>query len=339
METKNANTLIPAERMAHVAAVIEKTFGQAATDIVLLKGGLSGAGVYKIIVKDLPYVLKLDKSNEQDIYATTKMAAAAGLAPEIYYADHKQGISIAAFIDAKPIRTSFADPAALVQSLGKLIRDIHRMPLFEKTSDMRAMVDGFIAQFKASQVLTGVVFDEGFQHYEKIRNTYPWHDADKVSSHNDLNPNNILYDGQQIRVIDWDAAFANDRYVDLAIAAISFANSVALENTLLEAYFGPALNDYHRARFFLMRQTCRIIYAMLMFQLAGASIKEIIEQQPASLAFTMADIGRLAQAGQFDITNQEGQFYYGIALFNEALLAMRSAQLEEAIFQVQKVKV
>lgn len=322
--------------MAAVTAAIERSFGQEATELILLKGGLSGAGVYKIMVNGLAYVLKLDQPNDLDIYATTKIAAAAGLAPELYYADHKEGISISAFIDAKPIRGSFANPAELAQRLGLLIRDMHGMPLFERTNDMRAMADGFIAPLKTLQALTGLAIDEAFGYYEKIRAVYPWQDPDKVSSHNDLNPNNILFDGKHIRVIDWDAAFANDRYVDLAIAAISFANAPDLANTLLEAYFGTAFNDYHRARFFLMLQICRIIYASLMFQLAGVAIKEIIAEHPAALNFTMADIGRLAQTGQFDISTGAGQFYYGVALFNEALHAMRSDRLAEAMRQMQQ---
>ncbi|PZF72502.1 choline/ethanolamine kinase family protein [Taibaiella soli] len=331
METTQLNNIIPAERVAFVTNAIKNTFGQDASDIILLKGGLSGAGVYKIMVAAIPYVLKLDAPGVADIYATTSIAAAAGIAPKVFYADHTEGVSIYEFIEAKPIRESFTDPAELASELGKLIRKLHGMPVFEKTNDMRAMADGFIAQFKASNVLTGAAFEEAFTYYDRIKEVYPWHDTDKVSSHNDLNPNNILFDGERIRIIDWDAAFANDRYVDLAIAAISFASVFKLERALLAAYFGDTMDDYRYARFFLMRQICRLIYATLMFQLSAAVIEELTAQYPESLQFTSADIGRLAQEGRFDITKAEGQFYYGIALFNDALNAMRSKGFDAAM--------
>ena len=41
-----------------------------------------------------------------------------------------------------------------------------------------------------------------------------------VSSPNDLfKPDNILFDGQGVWLVDWEAAFLNDRYADLAVVA------------------------------------------------------------------------------------------------------------------------
>lgn len=91
-----------------------------------------------------------------------------------------------------------------------------------------------------------------------------------VSSHNDLNPNNILFDGKKIWVIDWEAAFQNDRYVDLAIVAKTFVHNQEDEAIFLQTYFGEQLDEYKRARFFLMQQICRMYYAMIMLKLAAA---------------------------------------------------------------------
>ncbi|MEX6687533.1 phosphotransferase [Danxiaibacter flavus] len=337
METGCTSSIIPADKATLVASIIQATFGQEASAVFLLKGGLSGAIVYRIVVNGESYVLKLDTPGEEDIYAMNKIAAAAGIAPEIFYADHTQGISISAFIDAKPVRAHFADPVSLAQAMGKLVRKMHDMPVFKKQGDMQGLVNELIKKIKASAsaVFAAPAFDETFCYYEQVNRAYPWHDTDKVASHNDLNPNNILFDGEHIRIVDWDAAFANDRYVDLSVAAISFANGAAQENALLEAYFGEALNDYNRARFFLMRQICRIVYAIMMFQLANTAVSGIIGSNPESLHFTMADIGALARSGKFDVATSEGQFYYGIALFNDALNAMRSEQFEPALRLVQ----
>jgi len=35
-------------------------------------------------------------------------------------------------------------------------------------------------------------------------------DPNRVSSHNDLNINNVLYDGQRVWISDWEAAFPID---------------------------------------------------------------------------------------------------------------------------------
>ena len=64
--------------------------------------------------------------------------------------------------------------------------------------------------------------NEVFRGCERICTVYPRLDADLVSCHMDLKPENILFDGRRVWLVDWTAAFLNDRYFDLAV----FANFV-----------------------------------------------------------------------------------------------------------------
>jgi thiamine kinase-like enzyme len=69
---------------------------------------------------------------------------------------------------------------------------------------------------------------------------------DMVSCHMDLKPENILFDGQHVWLTDWQAAFVNDRYFDLAVAANFLLTNDADELTYLERYFGQRPNEYQR---------------------------------------------------------------------------------------------
>ena len=40
-----------------------------------------------------------------------------------------------------------------------------------------------------------------------------------VSCHNDLKPDNILFDGERAWLVDWEAAFLNNRYTELSVVA------------------------------------------------------------------------------------------------------------------------
>src|SRR5262249_9159598 len=63
------------------------------------------------------------------------------------------------------------------------------------------------------------------------------HDPDMVSSHNDLfKPDNILFDGQRVWLVDWEAAFRNDRYADLAVVANLVVANEAEERVYLREY-------------------------------------------------------------------------------------------------------
>ena len=58
-----------------------------------------------------------------------------------------------------------------------------------------------------------------------------------VPCHNDLLPSNLLFDGDRVRIIDWEYAGMGDRYFDLANFAVNNELGDAGELALLEAYF------------------------------------------------------------------------------------------------------
>ena len=69
-----------------------------------------------------------------------------------------------------------------------------------------------------------------------------------VSSHNDLfKPDNILFDGKRVWLVDWEAAFLNDRYADLAVAANLVVTNNAEERVYLQEYFGGPPDQYQLA--------------------------------------------------------------------------------------------
>ena len=75
----------------------------------------------------------------------------------------------------------------------------------------------------------------------------------------------MRFDGERIRLVDWESAFLNDRYVDLAVVANFFVEDEAKEEAYLKTYFGEPADEYRRARFFLMRQAVSMFYAALLF--------------------------------------------------------------------------
>src|SRR5262249_23319277 len=155
-----------------------------------------------------------------------------------------------------------------------------------------------INDFLAAKVLTGPVVEECFDFYAAIEQRYPWDDSDKVFSHNDINPGNLVCDGVRLWVIDWDGAFSNDRYVDLAAVANSFAQTEELELEFLQTYFGEGVDEYRRARLHVMRQVSRIIYSVLMVQVANRNkpAGHVLDQEMEGA--TLKAFGELMGAGK-----------------------------------------
>ena len=84
-----------------------------------------------------------------------------------------------------------------------------------------------------------------------------------VSSPNDLfKPDNIVFDGKRVQLVDWEAAFLNDRYADLAVVGNQVVANDEEEAIYLREYFGRAPDAYQRARYHLMQQLTHLFYTM-----------------------------------------------------------------------------
>jgi thiamine kinase-like enzyme len=337
VEYTTLRSLIPESKVEAVEKALQQAFKTKTVEsIVPLAGGLSSALVYKIVVHDKPYVLRLimeinPLSEPVRQYTCMKLAADAGVAPHVYYASTEDALSITEFIQTVPFAGNISSRDALLIELAKTIKRIHSTPLFPKLVNYLDGIDGFIQDFKASRILPESATAELFSLYSHIQQAYPRYDTDVVSSHNDLNGNNILFDGQRIWIIDWEAAFENDRYVDLANVGNFYVSDQAQEEIFLKACFGDSLDEYKRARFFLMQQVCHMFYAMIMLKFAAAL-------KPADWAHDEnMDVPRLIDfrtqlgEGKVSLASHEGQLLFGKVLLNEMLHNMKTPRFAEAI--------
>jgi hypothetical protein len=202
------------------------------------------------------------------------IAAAAGIAPPVHYTSTEDRLAITGFITEVP----FPAAVALEQMPG-VLRTLHALPPFPKLQNnaydttARFLLhqgparDGFFQKLQAGNVLPKDDLAQLLALHAQLAATYPLHDADMVSSHNDLfKPDNILYDAyQHVWLVDWEAAFLNNRYIDLAVIANPLVATDADEVTFLERYFGQAPSEYQRAQFFVMRQIVHMFYAFAYF--------------------------------------------------------------------------
>ena len=60
---------------------------------------------------------------------------------------------------------------------------------------------------------------------------------DLVLNHHDLNPKNIIFKNQNIKIIDWEYSGLNDRFFDLASLCIEFSLNKKREELFLKFYF------------------------------------------------------------------------------------------------------
>jgi len=320
--------MIPQAKSTAVFRGLRKAFGATAIeDIRRMTKGLSSDLVFRIVVQGSPFLLRImtriDERNDPVRQFTCMNAAAeAGLAPRVRYTNTEDGISITDFVEAMP----FPATQALAQ-LPVTLRRLHALPQFPKAFNYVTAHNGFIWRFRAASLLPTSEIEEVFSRYDQICAAYPRLDSDMVPCHMDLKPENIVFDGQRIWLVDWQAAFVNDRYFDLAVAANFLVTNDTDEQIYLEKYFGQPPDKYQRAKFFLMRQVIHMFYAAV-FLLLGSAGKPV--NQTENLP-SFAGFHRRIWAGEVNLADNDPKIVYGMVHWEQLLQNMRRTRFDEAL--------
>jgi thiamine kinase-like enzyme len=269
--------MIPEEKKAAVKHALQFAFGVTEfEDIRAITAGLSTALIFRIVVRGKPYLLRIIMSTDPmndptHWYDRMKAAAEAGLAPRVWYTSIDDRISITDFIEA----ATFPISEARVK-MPDLLKRLHALPPFPHRLNYLDTLNIFIQKLQDAKILPISITTELFRQYEPVKSVYPCNSSDLVACHNDLKPENFLFDGDRVWLVDWEAAFLNDRYFDLAVVANFVVTTDDQEKDYLKRYFGEEVNEYHLARFFLMRQVLHISY-FTFFMLLGSAPGEQID--------------------------------------------------------------
>ncbi len=324
--------IIPETKQAAVARALRQAFGvDEFEDVRILTEGLSSALVFRIVVRGKPYLLRIimktDAMNDPTRQFTCmKIAAEAGIAPRVWYASIEDRLSITDFVEAKPW------PENRAPLIADTIRKVHSLPAFPKLMNYFDTLDGFIRRFQEREILPEKMTEDLFRLYGEVARVYPRNDPDGVASHNDLKPENILFDGERVWLVDWEAAFLNDRYADLAVPANFFVRDEAEENAYLHAYFGEPPGDYRRARLFLVQQAAHLYYGTAFLLLVARAGKPIAPNLDAP---DFADFHRRLVSGGVSLANEEAREEYAKIHLNRALRDMQTQRFQDAVARVR----
>jgi aminoglycoside phosphotransferase (APT) family kinase protein len=317
------------DQLSAVRKALRVTFGTETLDAwTPLSGGLSGAGLWRIRVGGIAYLLKVETPERDGLrdphrsYPCLKLAAEACLAPRVRYADPDDGVAITDYIEARSLMLDYAGTrAGLVVELAQAVRALHAIEGFPPLVDYLDGLDALVGEAGRSRVLPVGAFDPWPRLYEVCKRLAP----QSVASHNDLNPRNLLYDGRRIWLIDWEAAFRADRYVDLAALANTFAADPDGEALLLRTYFGREPTAAERARLWLFRQVSHVFHAAIfVVGVAGQAGADGLEGPELDVLHQGLSLGEPL------LDTAEGRLAYGLARLRTATANVASSAFAEA---------
>ena len=297
-------------------------------------GGASGALTYRVEAAGRSVFLRLETGlnarTNPNHYACMRAAADAGIAPPLHYVDAERGVAVMGFIVQCPLQAVPGGPPALVRELGALIRRLQDQAVFP-AAEIRYtdLVRRLLAFLVESRVFADGLLAPHLDGLERICDAYPWNDAALVSSHNDPNPRNVLFDGTRLWLVDWETAYQNDPLTDLAVVTHELAPSAELQRELVRSWLGREPDRATEARLVLMRQLSRMFFACVLFRrFAG------IPGRPPDSDLTPLTPGQFVsalQTGRLRLGTLEVLYAFGKMFLAGFLDGLRAPGFEDAL--------
>ena len=225
----------------------------------LLSGGLSNINLttedagerYVIRVGEDEPFFGVSRAHELQAF---RAAHAAGAAPEVVYAE--PGLMVIRFIEGRSLLPADVHEPEHLAAVARLFRQLHREA--HKHLDST----GFMFwPFQHHRAYIRLLQERSDRLYERWRDMLPglaaanealeraMGPATIVFGHNDLNPQNIMDDGERLWFVDWEfGGFTVDLF-DLGVLAMNIEIGPQEIDPYLEAYLEAPVSDALRHRF------------------------------------------------------------------------------------------
>jgi aminoglycoside phosphotransferase (APT) family kinase protein len=297
-----------------------------ATTITRIAAGLSGAGVHRVEAAGQAFVLKVAAESEspadwQRTLRLQQLAADAGLAPRIVHVDAPGRAVLTTFVADRSFAAFYLDPRtreAALAKLGGAVRRLHAIPLPDDVPgrDPREVLGLVWSSFLAGFALPG--FAAGAIQ-RVLAEEPPPRERALVLGHNDLNPTNLVYDGEAILVLDWATAGPADPFYDLAVPAAFLRMDEGTCLRLLSAYEGAPVDRVPEG-FVYARRLATTLSGAFQLHLArrmkhpGATGEETLDG-----AVSLGEFYQRLRSGAVQLASAEGLWTFGLALLKESV--------------------
>ncbi len=301
-----------------LAACLPEHLRGPTTSITRLAGGLSGAGVYRVDAAAGLYVLKVAGDDAplaawRQALAIQRRAGDAGVAPRVIHHDEARRAVVSEHVVNRGLAPRLFNPQTrdtTIRQLGQTIRRVHALPLPDAAvgRDPRALIASVQASL-AGFAVPGFVRAAIEQVFAEPS---PPQARPQVTSHNDLNPSNLAFDGERVLLLDWDAAGPNDPFYDLAAVAVFLRMDDATAAALIAAYddappAGLPAGFVHARR--LVAAVCATLFLHLARQAGHPG-----GDAPADRAPTLQEVHGLIGVGALSPGSADGAWAFAQAL-------------------------
>ena len=205
-----------------------------------------GGAAYVVRVSPLELVLPIDRDVE---YRNSVIAASTGVgAPVIAYLAEDL-VLVIGYIDGVTFTDESFDAPGTVERVARACRRLHAGPRFVNDFDMFDVQAGYLRQVLSSGYRLPPDYLDYTGHVERLRAAMAVRPEATVPCNNDLLAGNLIDDGSDIRLIDYEYSGNNDPCFELGNLASECHLSPEQLECLVTCYYGrPRMSRMARAR-------------------------------------------------------------------------------------------
>lgn len=147
-----------------------------------------------------------------------------------------------------------------IKTLAKQIKKLHKIKVQARTYDLNNDLLNYKIHLKDKE--SKKFIKESLNSLKKLKK-FKKH---LVLTHHDLNPKNIIFNKNNIQIIDWEYAGVNDRFFDLASICIEFKLNRKDEKLFLDNYFKKSnITQYSKLKYFkiIYKNLCNLWFKMM----------------------------------------------------------------------------
>ena len=243
--------------------------------ITPLPGGITNRN-YRVEAAGGAYVLRIGGERTELLgidraveHACSLAAARAGVAPEVigFLPEHR--LLVTRLVQGRVLGPEDMRQPQVMQRVVEALRRYHATPPGAGRFSPVATVRSYFALAREHEVAFPPSIDRALRLLWRVEGLVQ-SDEPLCPCHNDLLPANLVDDGHQIWIIDWEYAGMGDRFFDLGNLAVNHSLAGEHERMLLEMYFGE-VREEHLQRLRLMRLASAMRESLWGFLQSGIS--------------------------------------------------------------------
>jgi thiamine kinase-like enzyme len=303
--------------------------------------GMTESSIYKIQINGKFCIARISDpehphNNLEREYQSMRIAFDSGVSPVVYYTDFESGIVIMDYVTSSVLTLEDMKKQNVIKNLSSVIRQLHHGKEFQDCGLIFrrvAMVhENLPIELKKSRV---VKLAMGMK--EEIQESLD--DANDLKpAHADLNPYNILFNGETFKLVDWATAAQESFYFDLATCAIFyFYRKNDLEESFLESYFDRELDLNEKAKFYLMKVFVSIYYGVLFLFTSCTESKDFLSESEIYTLPEYSQFMELISEDNVDLSDPVSRQKMGFVFLKKAETEIKDEAFAVSLSQLEKI--